>query len=82
MQSGVANEICRSMSSDSIKFYQRTSSSGDRQQENFSSELWKKAFRDAYERICPVQAGGHECGCLPVLSRLVQLLEYFPSPCI
>ncbi|KAL2532319.1 C2 NT-type domain-containing protein [Abeliophyllum distichum] len=27
-------------------------------QENFSSELWKKAFRDAYERICPVQAGG------------------------
>ncbi|CAI9766697.1 unnamed protein product [Fraxinus pennsylvanica] len=71
MQSGVANEICRSMSSDSIKFYRRTSSSGDQQQENFSSELWKKAFRDAYERICPVQAGGHECGCLPVLSRLI-----------
>ncbi|CAI9766698.1 unnamed protein product [Fraxinus pennsylvanica] len=71
MQSGVANEICTSMSSDSIKFYGRTSSSGDQQLEKFSSELWKKAFRDAYERICPVQAGGHECGCLPVLSRLI-----------
>lgn len=71
MQSGVANEICRSMSSDSIKFYRRTFSSVDQQLENFSSELWKKAFRDAYERICPVRAGGHECGCLPVLSRLI-----------
>ncbi|KAL2552524.1 nucleolar protein gar2 [Forsythia ovata] len=71
MQSGVANTISRSMSSDSVKFCRRTSSSGDQQQEKFSSELWKKAFRDAYERICPVQAGGHECGCLPILSRVI-----------
>uniref|UniRef100_A0A6N2MNJ5 C2 NT-type domain-containing protein n=1 Tax=Salix viminalis TaxID=40686 RepID=A0A6N2MNJ5_SALVM len=24
-----------------------------------------------WRRLCPVRAGGHECGCLPVLSRLV-----------
>ncbi|KAK9052700.1 hypothetical protein SSX86_029330 [Deinandra increscens subsp. villosa] len=41
------------------------------QQGNFSIELWKKAFRDACERLCPARAGGHECGCLPVLPRLV-----------
>ncbi|KAI7724753.1 hypothetical protein M8C21_004630 [Ambrosia artemisiifolia] len=41
------------------------------QQGNFSIELWKKAFRDACERLCPTRAGGHECGCLPVLPRLV-----------
>ncbi|KAK1438157.1 hypothetical protein QVD17_03960 [Tagetes erecta] len=41
------------------------------QQGNFSIELWKKAFKDACERLCPTRAGGHECGCLPVLPRLV-----------
>lgn len=41
------------------------------QQGNFSIELWKKAFRDACERLCPIRAGGHECGCLSVLPRLV-----------
>ncbi|KAL6497597.1 hypothetical protein OROHE_027226 [Orobanche hederae] len=40
-------------------------------QGNFSLELWKKAFRDACERICPVRAGGHDCGCLPALSRVI-----------
>jgi hypothetical protein len=44
---------------------------GDQEQDNFAIDLWKKAFRDACERLCPVRAGGHECGCLPVLSRLV-----------
>lgn len=41
------------------------------QQGNFSIDLWKKAFKDACERLCPTRAGGHECGCLPVLPRLV-----------
>ncbi|XP_071702306.1 uncharacterized protein [Rutidosis leptorrhynchoides] len=41
------------------------------QQGNFSVELWKKAFRDTCERLCPIRAGGHECGCLPMLPRLV-----------
>lgn len=73
MQSGAAKEIRRSMDSDSSKLYRRTSSSIDQQQGNFSLELWEKAFKDACERICPVRAGGHECGCLPVLSKLVLL---------
>lgn len=37
----------------------------------FSLELWKKAFKDACERICPVRAGGHECGCLTMLIKLI-----------
>lgn len=41
------------------------------QQGTFSIELWKKAFRDTCERLCPIRAGGHECGCLPMLPRLV-----------
>ncbi|KAM5568161.1 hypothetical protein ABKV19_015964 [Rosa sericea] len=44
---------------------------GDHEQGNFSIELWTKAFKDACERLCPVRAGGHECGCLPLLARLV-----------
>ncbi|KAL7094946.1 hypothetical protein ACP275_11G136700 [Erythranthe tilingii] len=57
--------------SDSSKLYERTSSSIDQRQVNFSLELWKKAFSDACERICPLRAGGHVCGCLPVLSRVI-----------
>lgn len=44
---------------------------GDQQQGNFSVNLWKNAFQDACRRLCPVRAGGHECGCLPVLARKV-----------
>lgn len=44
---------------------------GDQQQGSFSINLWKSAFLDAFRRLCPVRAGGHECGCLPVLARMV-----------
>ncbi|KAE8725806.1 leucine-rich repeat receptor-like protein kinase [Hibiscus syriacus] len=44
---------------------------GDQQQGNFSINLWKNAFQDAFQRLCPVRAGCHECGCLPVIARLV-----------
>ncbi|KAK8554196.1 hypothetical protein V6N13_073128 [Hibiscus sabdariffa] len=44
---------------------------GDQQQGSFSINLWKTAFQDAFQRLCPVRAGGHECGCLPVIGRLV-----------
>ncbi|GAB4847955.1 hypothetical protein Ancab_027017 [Ancistrocladus abbreviatus] len=47
------------------------SGSGHQDQVNFSLQLWKKAFRDACERLCPVRAGGHECACLPVLAKLI-----------
>ncbi|KAJ6430309.1 hypothetical protein OIU84_021668 [Salix udensis] len=58
-------------SSESRKTSSRRYGLGDQEQGNFAVDLWKKAFRDACERLCPVRAGGHECGCLPVLSRLV-----------
>ena len=45
---------------------------GDQQHGNFSIDLWKTAFRDAFSRICPLRASGHECGCLPVLAKLVR----------
>lgn len=44
---------------------------GDRQQGKFSIDLWKKAFLDAFQRLCPIRAGGHECGCLPILAKMV-----------
>ncbi|XP_057811127.1 uncharacterized protein LOC131025404 [Salvia miltiorrhiza] len=55
----------------------RRNSLGNYEQGTFSIELWKKAFKDARERLCPLRAGGHECGCLSVLVRLVmeQLID-------
>ncbi|KAH9624899.1 hypothetical protein KSS87_017002 [Heliosperma pusillum] len=44
---------------------------GDQQQGTFSIELWKNAFQTAFQRLCPVRAAGHECGCLPVIARMV-----------
>ncbi|CAM8940439.1 unnamed protein product [Rhodiola kirilowii] len=44
---------------------------GDQAQGNFSIDLWKKAFKDAWERLCPIRAGGHECGCLPLMAKKV-----------
>lgn len=74
MQSGAVN---RDLASHASKNYQRTSSSGDEDQVNISLEVWKKAFKDACERLCPLRAGGHECGCLPVLPRLVKSVLFF-----
>ena len=72
MQSVAAKEIDENNGSGSTKSYSRTSSSsGDQEQGSFSLDLWKKAFGDSFERLCPVRAGGHECGCLPMLARLV-----------
>jgi len=47
---------------------------GDRKQGKFSIDLWKKAFLDAFQRLCPIRAGGHECGCLPILAKMVLLI--------
>jgi len=44
---------------------------GNQQQGTFSVNLWKAAFHDAFSRMCPLRAGGHKCGCLPVLAKLV-----------
>ncbi|GJW01735.1 putative NT-type C2 domain-containing protein [Tanacetum coccineum] len=71
MQSAAAKAIIRVVDSGSSKASKKTLGQRDQEQANFSTELWKTAFMDACERICPVRAGGHDCGCLPVLSRLV-----------
>lgn len=44
---------------------------GDQQQGNFSINLWTNAFQDAFRQMCPVRAARHECGCLPVLAKMV-----------
>ncbi|KAF9595672.1 hypothetical protein IFM89_002576 [Coptis chinensis] len=61
----------QSTPSNSRNCYGRRPSSSDEEQASFSMELWKKAFKDACDRLCPVRAAGHECGCLPVLAKLV-----------
>lgn len=61
------------------KAYGRKYGLGDHEQGNFSMELWKKAFKDACERLCPARAGGHECGCLPLQARLVCFCIRIPS---
>uniref|UniRef100_A0A1J3DN66 Dilute domain-containing protein n=1 Tax=Noccaea caerulescens TaxID=107243 RepID=A0A1J3DN66_NOCCA len=43
----------------------------DRLQESFSVNLWKKAFEEALQRLCPLQAARTKCGCLDVLTRMV-----------
>ncbi|KAI3467681.1 hypothetical protein Pfo_024344 [Paulownia fortunei] len=71
MQPTVAKGSYRDRGSGTKKTNGRRNYLGDHEQGNFSIELWKKAFRDACERLCPIQAGGHECGCLSVLVILV-----------
>lgn len=44
---------------------------------NLSLDIWKNAFKESCERICPVRALGHECGCLSVLPRLVSSSSSF-----
>ena len=46
----------------------------DRLQESFSVNLWRKAFEEALQRLCPVQEA---CGCLHVLTRMVHY--FLPS---
>ncbi|KAL2547186.1 nucleolar protein gar2 [Forsythia ovata] len=71
MQPMVAKSSGRTTGSSTKKTYGRRHNLGDHEQGNFSTELWKKAFKDACERLCPIRAGGHDCGCLSVLARLV-----------
>ena len=62
---------------DSAKNYTNMSSSCDQEWGNLSLDIWKNAFREACERLCPIRAGGHECGCLSVLPKLVGLSSSF-----
>lgn len=51
----------------------RRNTSGSFEQGKLVIELWKNAFRDACERLCPIRAGGRECGCLSQVVKLVCL---------
>lgn len=57
--------------SNAKKSYGRITVVGNQQQATISMDIWKKALKEASERLCPVRAAGHECGCLPMLSKLV-----------
>lgn len=76
MQSSAAKTLDKCVSSSSCK-NNKKANNVDHEQANTALELWKKAFKDACERLCPVRAGGHECGCLPVLHRLVPICTLF-----
>jgi hypothetical protein len=56
------------------KSYKRTYSSYDQDKGNLSLDIWKNAFKEACERLCPIRAGGHDCGCLPMLPKLVSVI--------
>lgn len=71
MQTAVAKANGKSKGTNTKKSSASKYSLGDQEQGNFSIELWKKAFRDACERLCPIRTEGHECGCLPLMARLV-----------
>ncbi|KAK4760275.1 hypothetical protein SAY87_005168 [Trapa incisa] len=70
MQSARRKEIDRSMSGSS-KNYMEETNMDIQDQGNISMNLWKEAFKDACERLCPVRVAGHECGCLPMLPKLI-----------
>ncbi|XP_057776933.1 uncharacterized protein LOC130995594 [Salvia miltiorrhiza] len=71
MQPTVAKGSNRERAAGKKKTSSRRNYMGSHEQASFSIELWKKAFKDACERLCPIQAGGHECGCLSALVILV-----------
>ncbi|KAJ3671493.1 hypothetical protein LUZ60_007572 [Juncus effusus] len=65
-----ANETQKNLNNNK-RIYGKVTIIGDQKQANLSIEIWKKAFKDASEKLCPIRACGHECGCLPIIARLV-----------
>ncbi|KAL3818676.1 hypothetical protein ACJIZ3_004581 [Penstemon smallii] len=71
MQPNVAKVSSKTTSSVTKKPGGRRNTFSTYEHGSFSMELWKKAFKDACEKLCPMRASGHECGCLSVLFKLV-----------
>nr|XP_017257941.1 PREDICTED: uncharacterized protein LOC108227352 isoform X2 [Daucus carota subsp. sativus]XP_017257947.1 PREDICTED: uncharacterized protein LOC108227357 isoform X2 [Daucus carota subsp. sativus] len=67
MQHSASND----MNNISTKLDAKTSYVGNIDQDNYSLEIWKKALSDAYEKICPIRADRHKCGCLHMISKLI-----------
>jgi hypothetical protein len=74
MQHVDTNMTNKEVDSSLRKSYKRTYSSYDQDKGNLSLDIWKNAFKEACERLCPIRAGGHECGCLPMLPKLVSVI--------
>ena len=73
MQPTVYKDSNKERSSSKKKTSSRRNYLGGNEQASFSIELWRKAFKDARERLCPIQARGQTCGCLSALVILVSL---------
>ncbi|KAJ0961739.1 hypothetical protein J5N97_000058 [Dioscorea zingiberensis] len=43
----------------------------DQHEGNSYTNIWKDVFHDAFARICPVRAGGLNCGCLLMLAKMI-----------
>ncbi|KAI4312830.1 hypothetical protein MLD38_037621 [Melastoma candidum] len=71
IQSSVAKFVGMRTSPGSEKSNKKVMQAEELDQIDVSMEIWKRAFKDACERFCPIRGGGHECGCLPVLAKLV-----------
>ncbi|KAI4375376.1 hypothetical protein MLD38_013255 [Melastoma candidum] len=71
MQTTVAKSVGMRASPGSAKSNRKVTHTEELDQVDISMEIWKRAFKDACGRLCPVRGGGHECGCLPVLAKLV-----------
>ncbi|XP_047961571.1 uncharacterized protein LOC125206347 [Salvia hispanica] len=71
MQPTVYKDSNKERSSSKKKTSSRRNYLGGNEQASFSIELWRKAFKDARERLCPIQARGQTCGCLSALVILV-----------
>ncbi|XP_058759585.1 uncharacterized protein LOC131632881 [Vicia villosa] len=71
MQHVDTNITNKEVASASRKNHRTTSSSCDHDKSNLSIDIWKNAFKETFERLCPIRAGGHECGCLPMLPKLI-----------
>lgn len=74
MQHTNTNLTNKEVASASSKSNRRVSNSCDQDLGNMSLNIWKSAFKESCERICPIRAGGNECGCLPMLPKLVSLI--------
>ncbi|KAL2253738.1 uncharacterized protein LOC105168391 [Sesamum indicum] len=73
MQPTITERSYRSKGSGKKKTSGKRNTLGNHEQVNYSIELWKKAFKDACERLCPIRAGGRECGCLSAL--VIRVME-------
>ncbi|KAL5724827.1 hypothetical protein ACHQM5_008039 [Ranunculus cassubicifolius] len=49
----------------------RNPSSEYQEQAKITLDIWKKAFEDAYYKLCPLRSERHDCVCLSLLSRLI-----------